>query len=393
MPTPHLRQLALSAQGLSSPNQFGTGLAGTQAAIEHLGYVQIDTIAVIERAHHHVLWTRVADYSPQWLNQLVASGQIFEYWFHAAAYLPMRDYRFAQHRMGLVRDGLWQAYRDVPTALLQEIRQKIALAGPLSTRALNQGHGKSQGWWDWGPAKRAIEKLFLRGEVMVRERQGMEKIYDLTERVLPAGVDTRAPSRAEYAEYLFALYLRNQAVITLKQLTHLQADRHIKALLQEQLAAAVHDGRVQPLNDTHSTQAKTPWGYVNTAHHYQESASNTPPQLHLLSPFDNAIIHRERLQQLFGFQYTLECYVPAPKRQFGYFCLPILYGHDFVGRLDCKAHRREARLEILSLHLSADFKADAAFSQALRARLQDLAVFNQCQVVDERAITAQLPRN
>lgn len=156
-----LRKLALARQGLQSDAPFGYGLDATLAAIEHLGYVQIDTISMIERAHHHVLWTRVVDYQPVFLNQLVENRKIFEYWFHAAAYLPMRDYRFAQHRMATVKNSNWPFYRDIDPKMMKDILLKIRDEGPLRIRDLEKSKGKSGSWWRWGlpmisPSKSSI---------------------------------------------------------------------------------------------------------------------------------------------------------------------------------------------------------------------------------------------
>lgn len=146
-----LQQLALSQQGLGAQYAFGSGLDGTLHAIAHLGYVQIDTLSVIERAHHHVLWSRVPGYAPEHLNQLCAQGQIFEYWFHAAAYLPMRDYRFALPRMQSFRRGESPYYKSVEPSLMAEILARVSGEGELRSRDLKD---RSQGAW-WNQARAA----------------------------------------------------------------------------------------------------------------------------------------------------------------------------------------------------------------------------------------------
>ena len=193
---------ALHCQGLDRDWPFGRGRAGALRAIEHLGYVQVDTIGVVERAHHHVLWSRVPDYQPDVLNALLAERQVFEYWAHAAAYLPMRDFRFALPRMRRVRESRhpWFEVRaDVLARLLRQVREE----GPLSLRDVQKAaRGKAGGWWDWGEEQRAMHRLFMQGDVMVCARVGMEKVFELTERFLPAEVDRREPDVQAYAAYV-----------------------------------------------------------------------------------------------------------------------------------------------------------------------------------------------
>jgi uncharacterized protein YcaQ len=177
--TSQCRRLALSKQGLVSQQKFGDGLSGTLRAIEHLGYVQIDTLSVVERAHHHVLWNRVPGYDPTHLNQLISAHHIFEYWYHAASYLPMCDYRYALPRMSSIRNGEHRYYTNVDKHLMKEILARVRAEGALRLRDLDRGNEGKGNWWNMGPGKRALEKLFMQGDLMVCERNGMEKIYDL----------------------------------------------------------------------------------------------------------------------------------------------------------------------------------------------------------------------
>ncbi|MEJ2792875.1 crosslink repair DNA glycosylase YcaQ family protein [Iodobacter sp. LRB] len=378
-----LRRHALTRQGLQSEAIFGRGPAATLAAIEHLGYVQIDTISIIERAHHHILWSRVPDYQSGFLNQLLENRQIFEYWFHAASYLPMRDYRFAQHRMAAVRNSTWANYHDIPASLMNEILLRVRDEGPLRVRNLENNKGKSGSWWDWGPGKRAIEKLFLQGDLMISQRIGMEKVYELRERMLPANLDTRQPNLADYAGYLLQSYLRAHSVVTFEQLTHLHTDPALKKTMRELLEAQIASHQIGAISSP-----AMPKAYAETSALTQ--ALSAAPCVHLLSPFDNAIIHRKRLNQLFGFDYKLECYVPAAKRKYGYFCLPILFGDHFVGRIDCKAHRQEQRLQVISMHLESPINMPALFAEALMQKLQQFAIFNGCEQLDIQNIEGVL---
>ena len=241
------RHLALERQGLGARPAFGQGIEGTLRAIAHLGYVQIDTLSVVERAHHHVLWSRVPGYAPEHLNQLAAAGQIFEYWFHAAAYLPMQDYRFALPRMQSFRRGESPYFRSVDARLMAEILARVRGEGVLRSRDLQE---RSQGdWWNHGPGRRALDKLFMQGDLMVRERQGMEKRYVLPAQLLPAGLDLREPTPEDMAAHLLDNALRAHGVVTWKQLLHLRTGQPLRQAMRALLQARLEQGALVRLGD------------------------------------------------------------------------------------------------------------------------------------------------
>lgn len=376
---PQLRRLALFKQGLVSQQPFGVGLPGARSAIEHLGYVQIDTLSVVERAHHHVLWNRVPDYDPSHLNQLISEQHIFEYWYHAASYLPMRDYRYALPYMTSVRNGDNRYYTNVDKRLMNEILARVSAEGALRMRDLEERNKGKGNWWNWGPVRRALDKLFMQGDVMVCGRNGMEKVYDLAERCLPDGIDLTVPTLSEYAAYLFDTTLRAHGAFTWKQLLHLKAGRPLRDAMREVLDERVSAGVVRALS-----KVDAPTVYVDIE--ALEQVPTIESTLKILSPFDNVVIHRDRLSSLFEFDYRIECYLAAPKRVFGYFCLPILYGDKFVGRIDCKAHRADQRFEVLSLHLEDGPLDRDAFFPALSDELQRFADFNRCSLLDGRVV-------
>ena len=375
-----LRHLALSKQGLASQQQFGAGLSGTRSAIEHLGYVQIDTLSVVERAHHHVLWSRVPGYDLTHLNQLISEQQIFEYWYHAAAYLPMRDYRYALPRMRSIRNGESRYYRNIDNHLMNEILARVTAEGALRLRDFETGNRGEGTWWNQGPGRRAINKLFMQGDLMVCGRNGMEKVYDLTERCLPEGIDLSVPTLSEYAAYLFDTTLRAHGVFTWKQLLHLQRGKPMRDAMREVLDQRIEVGVVRAQDS-----ADAPTVYVDVKA-LDQAPTVDGGAVQILSPFDNAVIHRDRLSSLFEFDYKIECYVTAAKRVFGYFCLPILYGDKFVGRIDCKAHRAEQRFEVLSLHIEDDTLDQDQFFPVLNDELQRFADFNKCLLLDASVI-------
>jgi uncharacterized protein YcaQ len=382
-----LRRLALSHQGLISPASFGTGLSGTRHAIEHLGYVQIDTISVVERAHHHILWSRVPDYQQSHLNQLVKQQHIFEYWFHAASYLPMQDYRYALPHMTSIRNGEHRYFNRGDQAFMNEILARAKAEGSIRLRNIEQGNKQnSGGWWNSSLARRSIEQLFMQGDLMISERNGMEKVYQLTEYCIPSHLDLSVPTLEEYARYLFNTTLRAHGVFAWKQLLHLKVGQKIREAMRDIVNEQLDAGVITTLAQLGNSDKESQNLYIRTD--ALEQIPNIELKVKILSPFDNLVIHRDRLNTLFKFDYRLECYVTPPKRVFGYFCLPILYGDQIVGRIDCKAHRAKNQFEVISLHLEPQHLnhtiADPAhFFNALNTEIHHFAKFNQCININE----------
>ncbi len=365
-----LRRIALNQQGLLKTNAFGRGKAATLRAIEQLGYVQIDTISVVERAHHHVLWSRVPNYRPKFLEQLVRERKLFEYWYHAAAWLPMADYRFAMPRMTQM-NGERGWFKNCDQKLMHEIRQRIETEGPLRARDFEDTRANNTGWWDWKPAKQALEQLFMQGELMISGRDGFQKVYDLPQRVLPDWVDTRMPNMDEFACHLIDTTLRGHGFATQNSMTYLRKGKKLRDTVKQQLQQRVESGSLTTL-----TLGKNSPVYIDPEL-LESRAPRSRAQVRILSPFDNCVIQRQRNRDTFAFDFQIECYLPEPLRQFGYFCLPLMYRDRLVGRIDCKAHRADNLLEIKSLHM--EHKVDQDFGDSLHRALLSFAVFNNCE--------------
>lgn len=366
------RALFLRQQGLpGQPKQ--AGIAACQQTIEQLGYVQIDAIHRIERAHHHILWSRQPDYQTEWLNQLLAQGQIFEYWGHAASYLPLKDYRYYLPRMqGFLERSSW-AQGHLPTAkpLFAEILSRIAAEGPLSASDFKSEQRKG-GWWNWKPAKVALELLYWQGELMVCRRQGFKKVYQLREAFLPATLDTRVPDTAEIAQFQITKALQAFGVASASQIQRFLA-LSTKSDLARALQTSLESGQIQALQIEGLAATYYALPALLNAKPARVKPSN---QLQILSPFDAVIIQRDRLLDLFGFSYIFEAYVPAAKRQHGYFVLPVLGPDGFVSRLDCKADRSQKTLQVLNRLDQPGLQIDPI---ALDHVLQAFAAFNGCE--------------
>jgi hypothetical protein len=305
---------------------------------------------------------------------------VFEYWSHAAAFLPIQDYRFARPRMERFRRGdeRWMRSRD--REMVRRVLDRIRAEGPLMSRDFEDPRETRSGWWDWKPAKGALEQLFMEGELMVVARDGFQKTYDLTERVLPADTDTSLPTTEEYAAHLVDRTLQSHGCAQLPTFTHLRRDPALRQAVVDQLRRRVADRRVQEVK----TDDGQVW-YVDAARWAERLPVPRHPAVRLLSPFDNSVIHRDRGQRLFDFDYTIECYVPEQRRRYGYFSLPLLYGDSFAGRVDTKAHRAERRLSLRHLHL--EIEPDEAFLEALARGVWELARFNGCDAVTVERVT------
>lgn len=369
------RRWILFCQRLLKPKSLAKGLKGAQEVIEQLSYVQIDTISVVERAHHHVLWSRLPDYKPQYLDKLIKSRKVFEYWSHAAAVLPMRDYRYSLPRKALYRQGKkhWFEQRPEHKKLRKQILDRIRVEGPLTARDFEGVKAKkSSGWWDWKPSKQVLERLFMEGYLMITERKGFQKIYDLTERVLPSDVNATLPSDYEYARHLVEIGLRAQGILRENEMYHLRPS------IRHEVRKVCRDG------------LKTGWLELVKVHgidkpYYLMSEQRSQLDVTLamkidascliLSPFDNLVIQRKRLKELFDFDYTIECYLPEGKRKYGYFSLPVVFGTDFVARMDSKADRLKKSFVINALHFEKMNLGKHKLTKLIKKRAEDFSKY------------------
>jgi len=357
--------IILTGQKLIGPTQ------NPQQIIEHLGYVQIDTISVVERAHHHVFWTRNHSYRPIDLEQLVKSRKVFEYWSHAASYLPMNEYRFSlpMKRAFRKKETSWFP-RDAK--LMSAVLKRIGIEGALRAKDFENSKKGKTGWWDWKPAKNALERLFLEGSLEITRREGFQKVYDLPERVIPNLVDTTMPTDQEYTRFLIHRTLRHHGLATVGEIAYLKR-RETKIDVQKRLAEMLENGEVIQVDVEGITD--TYFAFSGALDNIISSRSN----ILILSPFDNMVIQRKKLKAFFNFNYKIECYIPAKKRKYGYFCLPVFNGSKAIARIDCKADRQNQQLLIHSVHYEKGF--DQTFSwPKLESRLKSFARFNGCKL-------------
>ncbi len=334
------RRLWLGAQRLDRAAPFGAGPAATAAAVAHLGYVQIDTINVIERSHHHILATRIPGYRRTDLDTALSHDRtVFEYWAHALAYIPTADYRFylpAMRQMA-ADPGKWFAVVD--PAEQRRLLARIRRDGPLSIRDIDSDVlvDKDHPWASRKPAKRALERAFFAGQLTVSARSGMVKTYELTARHFGWARSPRPATPEQVARYRLDRALRSQGVISLDSACYLDAPA--KKALAALIDAGVARRRLVPV----TIEGASP--------HWMARGSLVPPEpeeplTHILSPFDPLVIQRRRLATFFGYDHLFEAYVPKERRRLGYFALPVLVGDRIAAAIDLKADRPARRLLI-----------------------------------------------
>ena len=344
---------------------------GTQASIEALAYVQIDTISVVNRAHLHVLWSRNHHFKQAHLESLFEQKKVFEYWSHAAALLPMKDYQYSLYRKNQIANGDKHWHERDPQ-MMSHVKKIISTEGAKKSSDFKHKRTSKSQWWDWKPAKLALEQLFMEGDLMVKKRLGFQKVYDLTERILPVHMTPAIPSVEAFCHYLCQRYLYTQGLGTVEHIGYLR--KGLKPHLKVCLEQMSDDGDLIKV----VVNKQVYYALPERLKLLEKRPNHT---VHILSPFDNMVIQRKRLNELFDYDYQIECYVPAAKRRFGYFCLPILYGNELVGRIDCKAHRKERVLVVKAVFQEKTIKDRDKYQQGLKHALTDFATFNQCDEV------------
>jgi uncharacterized protein YcaQ len=336
------RAIWLRAQRLDKAAPFGSGPEATRLAVEHLGYVQIDTINVIERCHHHILYTRIPEYRRADLTQAQSIDKsVFEYWTHALSYVPTRDLRFYLRAM---KDYRLKPKRWFGTVTRKDTRKVFTLLrenGPLTIRDIDDDVlvEKEHLWASRKPSKRALQLAFYTGQVTVSARAGMLKTYDLTERHFGWDKPPRPATEREIVAYLLDRALRSQGVVSLDSACY--ADAGHKPPMRKLIEARLKRGELAPVVIEGAEKVQH-WA----APEVLEATGQTPDDdlVHILSPFDPLIIQRKRLQLFFGYDHRFEAYVPPEKRVFGYFALPVLVGDEIVAALDLKTDREGGKL-------------------------------------------------
>jgi uncharacterized protein YcaQ len=386
-PLAALRALALHTQLLDRPAGATPtpSLDSIYEVVNHLGAIQIDTLQMVARAHYLAVWSRHGTYDPSLFDQLFSrERKFFEGWYHAACYIPTHEYRYQMPRQRKARDGGHHWYGDWidepgNREMVAAVTGRIRAEGGLRTSDFDNPDHKRGSWWDWKPAKVALEYAYSYGDLMIAERVKFQRVYDLTGRVLPSWVDTTEPTDAERdrfwvergAKALGACLPRNPGDYTWMGVGK---SRRIVAELVK--AGVLVEIRGETMTDVQPLIV-----HRDNLPLLEQAASgrNHPQRTTFLNPFDNFWWAQDRDEALWGFRHTIEAYVPAAKRIYGYYCLPILHKERLVGRLDPKLERKTGTLRIRALYLEPGVKADEELVSDVAGAMRDFMRFHHAK--------------
>ncbi|WP_313353827.1 winged helix-turn-helix domain-containing protein [Kosakonia cowanii] len=374
------RHLHLAAQGLLQKPSRRAKADDILSTIRRMSLLQIDTINIVARSPYLVLFSRLGAFEPRWLDDALRNGELMEYWAHEACFLPREDFALVRHRM-LAPDKMgWkyrQAWMQEHAAEIEQLIAHIEEHGPVRSADFEHPRKGTSGWWEWKPHKRHLEGLFTAGKVMVIERRNFQRVYDLTQRVMPQWDDVRDLLSQEQAE---AIMLEKSArslglfrAQWLADYYRLRRPALAQALAQMQEAQTILPVNVEGLGPA--------WLHASLLPLLEQAQADklTATQSAVLSPFDPVVWDRKRAEQLFGFSYRLECYTPAPKRQYGYFVLPLLHRGRLVGRMDAKMHRKTGVLEVIALFLEEGISPSLQLEKGLQRAITDFARWQGAQ--------------
>ncbi len=380
----HARHLMIASLGLAQHPPQPTTKADVLKTIQAMNMLQIDTIHVVARSPYLVLWSRLGDYNPVWLDELLDEGALFEYWCHAACFLPIEDY--ALYRGVMLEETTWahqerrRKWLAEHADVVERVKNHIQEQGAVRSADFKRDKAQPGGWWNWKDEKIVLEALHTMGDLMIVRRENFQRVYDFRERVLPDWNDSQAvPIDAVWREFIQRT-IKVLGIATQRWIADYY--RIGKRVVPAHLAALLEEGVV------HKVQIEG-WDAPAYVHRDNEDliqktvSGKLQPQLTtILSPFDPLVWHRERAEDLFNFEYRIECYTPAAKRVYGYFSLPILHQDALVGRLDAKAHRKQARFEVKALHLEPDVEPSAELAEHIGRAIRACANWHQTPTVD-----------
>ncbi len=373
-----VKLIQLSNLGLLQPPKLSATKKDILGSIRQMGILQIDTINVIARSPYFVLWSRLGNYDQSWLEEIHAEGHLFEYWAHAASFIPIEDYPLFRPVM---ENGLhgWRnsdEWRAQHLDTIHHVMEIIKLNGPTRSSDFENSNAPSNGWWNWKDEKIAMESMWSRGDLMVSYRKKFQRYYDLTDRVHPNWKKNAILTLDESLKTLIEKSIkilgasRPKWVADYYRISKPKTEIFIDQLLSDKKIFKVESENWDDGILIHQTNNELLQKAINN----QFNANYTT----LLSPFDPMIWDRQRTMDLFNFEYTIECYLPKEKRKYGYFNLPILHNGELIGRLDAKAHRKEKIFEIRQLHFEDSFIPESTFSSVFMDSIQNCANWHSC---------------
>ncbi len=378
-----VKRLSIYKQGLHQRPSSNTK-DDLKQIIERIGLLQLDSISVVARSHYLVMMARAGLYNREELDALLTDGFLFETWAHAACQLPVAHYPYyyGKIRQKQLKETKWHIKKlgDESEAIIGQVLEMIRENGAMSSKDFEHDRKEAGGWWNWKPAKVALEYLFDRGELMVSYRQKFQRYYDLTERVMDKHNFTLDKTVDDYHQWALTQGLRHIGIGTIEHIVDYH--RLKKTTSRPFLKALVKAGEVQQVEVE---------GWQDLAYIHvddldlleQIQAGKHAPQMTLfLSPFDNLFWHRDRDEMLWDFYYRIEVYTPKPKRKYGYYVLPILHKQELVGRVDPKVDRKKKHLIFYALHLEDTTEVTDDLTQGLITAIEEFMAFHKCETFE-----------
>ncbi len=339
----------MARQRLSEPPRKAQSRTDLHNTVHGLGFVQVDSIGIVERAHHHILFSRNQTYRQRELHHLIERDRsLFENWTHDAAIIPSEFFPYWRHRFDRERERLrarWQRSFDMDRIdrEVDVVLGRIAGEGPLRARDFDPRDKPSTGWWDWHPAKTALEYLWRTGVLSIARREAFQKVYDLTENVVPAEHLALRVDHEEFVDWACRSALHRLGFATRGEIAAFfglispaEAGEWLSRNGRDLVSLAVEtvDGKSRPV-------------FALAADFEAAGEPPDPPgRVRIVSPFDPLLRDRARAERLFGFSYRIEIFVPEEKRRYGYYVFPVMRGDEVIGRIDMKAERGEGRLAV-----------------------------------------------
>ncbi len=353
------------------------------ALIHRLGFVQVDSINTVERAHHMILWSRRQSYRSKHLTPLLERDRtLFEHWTHDAAILPAEFYSYWKIHFGREAERLKNRWSDWHGPAfhdkVEDVLTHVRASGPIGSGEVGADETRGTGgWWEWHPSKTALEYLWRTGQLCVCHRRNFAKFYDLTERVLPDGHAAPAPSAAEMIDWACNAALDRLGFATSGELAAFWAivrPEEAKAWCTD----ALRRGVIHEIDIT-CADGSLRRSFARSRLEAEIAALPAPTgRVRILSPFDPALRDRNRAERLFGFRYRIEVFVPEPKRTYGYYVFPVMEGDRMIGRIDMKSRRTEGVLSVTAFWSEPGVKLNRGREARLLAELRRLATFCGC---------------
>lgn len=380
-----VRGLMIAAQGLDDQPQPPATKQDVRAVVRRIHMLQIDSINVVARGPYFVVWSRIGDYDPQWLDDLLEEGALFEYWSRANCFLPIEDYALYMAGSRVINWKNPRKWLDEHAEVADYVMHHVREYGETRHTDFKRADGQKSGWENPKEEQTALDYFVHLGDLMIRKRDNFQRVYDLRERVFPGADQVSPVALADANDQLVLYIIKALGVTKIEWVSNYLRFKHADA--KAALKRLEKQGRVL-------TVAVEGWdkpGYIHPDNlkMVEAAAEGDIPQSKttFLSPFDPLVWDRGRTLDVFGFDFPIEFYFPEPKRIYGYYSLPILYKNTLIGRLDPKLHRKEGIFEVRSIHLEAGVVLNDALVEAVQSTLKACAAWHKATQIIIRDTT------